>query len=114
MRLIRQALGLAVQRFEALFEPAKTSRLLPGLSLYHYPACPFCIKVRRQLRRLGIAVELCDIDSDRALRAELIGRGGKSQVPCLRIEGGESVRWLYESDAIIAYLRTRVDADGTR
>ncbi len=31
------------------------------------------------------------------------------QVPCLRIEEGERVRWLYESADIIAYLKKRLD-----
>ena len=36
----------------------------------------------------------------------LMQGGGKTQVPCLRIEqaNGE-VQWMYESDDIIAYLR---------
>ncbi len=41
--------------------------------------------------------------------AELISGGGKSQVPCLRIEAesGE-IQWLYESNDIIRYLRNKV------
>lgn len=41
--------------------------------------------------------------------AELIAGGGKSQVPCLRIENqaGEA-SWLYESIDIIRYLRNEL------
>ena len=41
--------------------------------------------------------------------ADLIAGGGKSQVPCLRIETGSGdVRWLYESIDIVRYLKTRL------
>ncbi len=34
--------------------------------------------------------------------------GGKTQVPCLRIEetGTDTVMWLYESDDILSYIKT--------
>ena len=39
--------------------------------------------------------------------ADLIAGGGKSQVPCLRIETENGdVRWLYESIDIVRYLKT--------
>ena len=39
---------------------------------------------------------------------ELIRGGGKSQVPCLRIDHpGGTTQWMYESTDIIAYLRRR-------
>jgi glutaredoxin 2 len=104
LRLIRQLLGRGVERFEALIQPAKPAVLLADLSLYHYPACPFHIKVRRAMGRHHVAVELRDIDTDRAFGTELMAQGGKTRVPCLRIETGQSVRGLYESDAIISYL----------
>ena len=67
--------------------------------------CPFCIKVRRTLRRLSLNVELRDARADDAHRAALVAGGGKPQVPCLLItaaDGGQT--WLYESDAINAWL----------
>ena len=43
--------------------------------------------------------------SDRQNHAELIKGGGKTQVPCLRIDDGiGNVQWMYESDDIIQYL----------
>lgn len=42
--------------------------------------------------------------SDRQHAAELMRGGGKTQVPCLRIESDDKDQWLYESDDIIAYL----------
>ena len=46
-----------------------------------------------------------DILRRRANKAELIDGGGKKQVPCLRIQKGKEIEWLYESDAIIDYFQ---------
>ena len=43
--------------------------------------------------------------SERQHAIDLMNGGGKTQVPCLRIESPEGdVQWMYESDDIIAYL----------
>jgi glutaredoxin len=75
------------------------------LALYHFPTCPFCLKTRRVIRRLSLKIELRDAKNDPVHRAALIAGGGKPQVPCLLITdaNGEQT-WLYESDAINAYL----------
>ncbi len=79
-----------------------------ALSLYQFRTCPFCIKVRREMKRLSLNIPLCDALKDAVCRAELQQGGGEVKVPCLRIsEADGSVRWLYESDDIIAYLRGR-------
>ena len=75
-----------------------------NLALYQYAACPFCVRVRRAMRRMGMPIEIRDIKTDPRWRVELIQEGGKQQVPCLRIDSGESVVWLYESSDIVAYL----------
>lgn len=75
------------------------------LALYHFPTCPFCLKVRRAMRRLSLDIELRDARHEGPHRTALIAGGGKAQVPCLAItaeDGG--ITWLYESDAIIAWL----------
>lgn len=75
------------------------------LALYHFPACPFCLKVRKTLHRLALPVALRDAQHDAGHRAALIAGGGKAQVPCLLIlEADGRETWLYESDAINAYL----------
>lgn len=75
------------------------------LALYHFPTCPFCIKVRRVTRRLALNIALRDARNDAAARAALLAGGGKPQVPCLHIVAADgSETWLYESDAINAYL----------
>lgn len=77
-----------------------------NLSLYHYDSCPFCARVRNEIQRMKLDIELRDIRKDPSRRAELIAGGGMQQVPCLRIEqdSGE-VTWMYESLDIIGWLR---------
>lgn len=78
----------------------------PGLTLYHFPACPYCRRVQRALGKLGVEIEQRDILADPDNAAELMRGGGKRQVPCLRIEhGGQDDEWLYESADIIDYLQ---------
>lgn len=78
------------------------------LALYHFKTCPFCIKVRREISRLSLNIELRDAQHDAQHRDELVQGGGKAQVPCLRItDVNGKVQWLYESDAINQYLHQR-------
>ncbi len=77
------------------------------LALYHFRSCPYCVRVRRAIDKLGLSIELRDIRQDGARREELIGGGGKKTVPCLRIEQGGEVRWMYESRDIVRYLEQR-------
>jgi glutaredoxin len=77
------------------------------LALYHYPTCPFCLKTRRTMQRLSLNIELRDAQHDETHRAALIAGGGKPQVPCLLITDANGQQtWLYESDAINAYLNS--------
>jgi len=79
-----------------------------NLVLYQFKTCPFCIKVRREIRRMSLTIELRDAQHDEQNRSALLQGGGKLQVPCLHIidEQGDS-QWLYESSAIIAHLQQR-------
>ena len=56
---------------------------------------------------LNLEIPLMEIMYHPDNRADLVAGGGKSQVPCLRIEGenGE-VRWMYESADIVRYLKS--------
>ena len=77
-----------------------------SLALYQFKTCPFCIKVRREIGRLSLNIELRDAQNDPQHRVALLEGGGRVQTPCLRItdESGNS-QWLYESADIIQYLR---------
>lgn len=82
-----------------------------SLALYHFPTCPFCLKSRRTLRRLSLDIELRNARSDEVHRAALIAGGGKPQVPCLLITADDGRQtWLYESDAINAWLNREFGA----
>ena len=72
--------------------------------LYQFKACPFCVKVRRAIKREGLNIETRDAKNNEQYRQELLEQGGKVKVPCLRIEKNGQVQWLYESNDIIAYL----------
>ncbi|MDE2173263.1 MAG: glutathione S-transferase N-terminal domain-containing protein [Patescibacteria group bacterium] len=72
------------------------------LTLYYRPGCLFYHKLLDTIEELGVSVEERDI-SDPAIAAELVARGGKSQVPYL-VDSERGVE-MYESMNIIAYLR---------
>ena len=76
------------------------------LALYHFPTCPFCLKVRRAIRRQSLKINLRNAQHDPAHRAALLAGGGKIQTPCLQItDAAGHTTWMYESDAILAYLK---------
>ncbi|MCB1083497.1 MAG: glutathione S-transferase N-terminal domain-containing protein [Simkania sp.] len=75
------------------------------LVLYHKMSCPFCKKVRDYLKEIKKTIPMKDIDKDPKAKEELLHLGGKSQVPCLFIDGAP----LYESGDIIEYLKEKKD-----
>ncbi|MCW8919071.1 MAG: glutathione S-transferase N-terminal domain-containing protein [Gammaproteobacteria bacterium] len=87
-----------------------SSPQLAGVTLYQLPGCLFCWRVRFAAWRLGITLPMKNLLRDPAAHRQLAVEGGKMQVPCLRIEGPEGVRWLYESADIIDWLRGWQDA----
>ncbi|MGO2008815.1 glutaredoxin family protein [Vreelandella alkaliphila] len=93
----------AVERTEE--EQAKVDAACEHLALYQFRTCPFCIKVRKEIARLGLNIELRDAQLDPAHKKALQEGGGKVKVPCLKInhEDGRE-EWLYESDAINRWL----------
>jgi glutaredoxin len=76
---------------------------LKSYSLYQFHACPFCVKVRRVMRKLNLPIELKNANTDEGLKAELLEKGGSPKVPCLKI--GD--QWMYESNVIIKYLEDK-------
>lgn len=72
-----------------------------SMTLYVLPGCPFCAKVDRFLDENGIQIEHKSV-TDPANAAVVRELGGKVQSPCL-VEDGKA---MYESDDIIAYLRS--------
>jgi len=95
----------------APYEQAKIDQATNGMALYEFKACPFCVKTRRAMKRLGLNIELRNARHDPKWRRQLLAEGGRLQVPCLYIPGGSGeARWLYESSDIISYLEQRFSA----
>jgi glutaredoxin len=87
-------------------EQNRADKASKHLALYQFKACPFCIKVRKEIARLGLNIETRDAQHDPEHRAALEAGGGRVKVPCLKIRQDDgSERWLYESDEIKAWLR---------
>ncbi len=70
------------------------------LTLYHFNGCPYCAKVRNYLAKEKITIPMKDILENPGFRDELLKIGGKTQVPCLVING----KALYESMDIIKWF----------
>ena len=82
-----------------------------SLVLFQYQTCPFCIKVRQEMRRLSLSVEKLDAQQEGQNRDDLVRGGGKAKVPCLRLtDASGTQQWIYESGKIIEYLRSRFAA----
>jgi len=79
-----------------------------NLVLYHYKTCPFCMKVRQEIRRLSLKIEHLDAQQEGKNRADLVRDGGRAKVPCLKItdQAGDH-QWLFDSEEIMKYLRGR-------
>jgi len=117
-KVLRLILGPIVLLWEFLTRPkgvlrppaiqAEVDRDTQNVVLYQYKTCPFCIKVRQEMRRLSLNIERRDAQPVGQHRDDLVRGGGKAKVPCLKItdQAGNS-QWLYESGAIIDYLRGR-------
>ena len=119
MTLIRWILGIIILSLDFLTRPKsmkrdpnaqnKINEITKNMSLYQYKACPFCVKVRRKLRKYSLNIELKDAKNNNANKNDLKTLGGKLKVPCLRIENNKSdIQWLYESKDIINFLEKKL------
>jgi glutaredoxin len=117
-RTLRVVLGPVMLLKERLTQPAGVQRApaaqaavdqqCQSLALYQFSTCPFCIKVRQEMRRLSLPIEKRDAQHNTANRDALLQGSGATQVPCLQItEADGQTRWLKDSATIVAYLRER-------
>jgi glutathione S-transferase len=115
MKILRLLAGGLVQSINWLTLPKAGQRVpdyqlrvekaLLNHSLYQFPGCPFCIKVRRAARRLNLPLELRDASRGSEHRQALQEQGGQVMAPCLRIDNADGTsQWMYESKVIVAYL----------
>jgi glutaredoxin len=118
MKIIRWILGKIILTLDFITSPKSVVReaaeqkeidaVTATMALYQFKACPFCVKVRRELKRHSLNIEVRDAQNNADYKAELNEQGGSSKVPCLRIEKSDkSVEWLYESNDIIAHLKNQ-------
>lgn len=92
-------------------EQAKVDQQAKNFILYQFKTCPFCIKVKRNNKRLSLNIETRDAQHNPQHREELLKGGGQVKVPCLRIiDNNGDDQWMYESDQIIEYLQDRFAA----
>ena len=116
MKLIRWFLGRIILTSDFILTPKEIKRSADAqkevdkkasqMALYQFSACPFCVKVRRVMKRKSVNIELRDVKNNRQYRAELAAGGGRIKVPCLRIEKEGKVEWMYESSDIVSYIKT--------
>lgn len=115
MAVIRWLLGSLILLLNWVFTPRSIKRDTEAqaainaqtsqLTLYQYKACPFCVKVRRAMKRQGLNIEVRDVKRSASAKSELLTGGGNLKVPCLRIKQDERApQWMYESQNIIGYL----------
>lgn len=118
MAIIRLILGKIILFFDWVFTPRGIKRnhdaqaaidtQTASLALYHYAACPFCVKVRRAMKRQSLNIETRDVKRSDTAKTELLAGGRNLKVPCLRVNDGEQgYQWIYESGDIINYLEAR-------
>jgi glutaredoxin len=115
LRLVLTPLMLAGEKLttpQGIVRPAEAQQKVDqecrNLALYQFKSCPFCIKVRKEISRLSLNIELRDAQRDPEHREALLQGGGKIQTPCLRITDDQgNSRWMYESGDIIQYLQQR-------
>ena len=88
-----------------------SEKLSEQYQLFKSDTCGFCFRVRAYVEQLGIELPLRDVHTDAEAFRELLQGGGKTTVPCLRIERladtGTQVEWMYESLDIMQYLGER-------
>ena len=118
INLIRNLVGFILKMLDRLTSPTpikitdEQKQLIvskvKGHELYIFPLCPFCLKVTRFMKKNNIDLPLRNARQDENFRVELFKEGGKLMAPCLKITEKNSVRWLYESDDIILYLKKSI------
>ncbi len=117
-RTLRIVLGPFMQMWEFLTRPKGVVRApaaqqavdqqCQSMVLYQFTTCPFCIKVRQEMRRLSLPIERRDAQHNLTNRDDLLKGGGAYKVPCLKVTDADGQsQWIYESGAIMAYLRSR-------
>ena len=77
------------------------------LELYYFDSCPFCQKVLRKIKELGLnSIEYKNIHEKQQYLDKLVQDTGRRTVPCLYIDG----KPMHESDDINAWLESNKES----
>jgi len=74
---------------------------MQAAALFYKTNCGFCRKVIRYMEENDISIPLKNVTENSQIREELITIAGKTQVPCLIVNG----KFIHESDDIIQWLK---------
>jgi len=116
-RTLRRIIGPIILLIDKLTTPKgikhplekqqRLNQITQDIVLYQFKTCPFCMKVRREIKRQSLNIELRDAQHDEEHRQRLLAEGGQIKVPCLKIKKSDGEQhWLYESTEVIQYLKT--------
>ena len=115
-RTVRRILGPIILLVDKITTPKGVQRpaeqqqqinqATENVALYQFKTCPFCIKVRREIKRQSLNIELRDAQHDQNHRQQLLNGGGQIKVPCLKVKNEDGNHtWLYESSDVIQYIK---------
>ena len=96
MKVVRWLLGSIILFLDYITRPKpvlrdmslqnKLKKKTLNMSLYQFKLCPFCVRVRRSIRKHSLNIEIKDAKYNIKHREELEKLGGKLKVPCLRVK----------------------------
>ena len=101
---------------ELVSEPWYSLPRTGPLRLYTSPLCGYCYRVMLAVTLLRIpdhALQTLNVVGRPELRQEIAAATGRRTVPALHIDSQDDSpgHWLFESRAIVAYLRARFGSD---
>ena len=76
-------------------------------ALFYRPTCGYCLKVLRFIAQNNIAISLKNISENSEILQELITIAGKTQIPCLVVNG----KAMHESNHIIKWFKENWKTD---
>jgi glutaredoxin 3 len=67
----------------------RRGKIMSQAIIYTTPVCPYCVRAKALLDKVGIPYQEIDVSSNEGLRQEMINlSGGRTTVPQIFIDGG--------------------------
>lgn len=76
-----------------------------NITLYHMAYCPYCVRVRRAANKLGIELNLIDINDHPEARGMLLQERQRATVPVIEYTVNGQRQLMGESKDIINYFK---------